>query len=270
MGALGSCARPIERLCPEIVSYRSAVDGADEMYRLIGHALGYLTADIPTFMATYVLIDLYPGIFAAGPCVIKADSADRSDVASLYARFVESAHLDPLAQRAAHDASARLVGMDEVGGAEAYYRSEFGRTFRELGIGPRLRLILREDARPVATIGLIRRLGEPDFDDTERNFLWASHEFLEAVHVIAVRKVRAQRNLRNLARRHRLSARELQIIELVLGGASNTTVAEEFGITVGTVRRHLRHIYRKLGVPGRAELGPAIVKRGDIGERSPG
>ncbi len=51
-----------------------------------------------------------------------------------------------------------------------------------------------------------------------------------------------------------LTARELQVAELVERGMTNREIAEELGIRSGTVKIHLKHIFEKTGVKGRYGL----------------
>lgn len=64
--------------------------------------------------------------------------------------------------------------------------------------------------------------------------------------------------LRNPSRSGRpvseLTAREQQIRDLVEQGFLNKEVAQDLGITSGTVKMHLKHIFEKTGVRGRYEL----------------
>ena len=48
-----------------------------------------------------------------------------------------------------------------------------------------------------------------------------------------------------------LSAREVELLQLVGAGYSNQEIADQLVITVGTVKSHLNHIFAKLGVEGR-------------------
>ncbi|HEX3627326.1 MAG TPA: response regulator transcription factor [Verrucomicrobiae bacterium] len=50
-----------------------------------------------------------------------------------------------------------------------------------------------------------------------------------------------------------LSPREREILELLAGGFPNKTIADRLGLTDGTVRWHLRHVYNKLHVRSRTE-----------------
>jgi len=50
-----------------------------------------------------------------------------------------------------------------------------------------------------------------------------------------------------------LSERELEILQLVAAGLSNSQLADELIVTVGTVKKHLNNIYGKLGVASRTQ-----------------
>ncbi len=50
-----------------------------------------------------------------------------------------------------------------------------------------------------------------------------------------------------------LSPREKEILELLSQGFSNKKIADRMGVTDGTVRWHLRHVYNKLHVRSRTE-----------------
>jgi len=51
----------------------------------------------------------------------------------------------------------------------------------------------------------------------------------------------------------RLTAREREVLELVVHGFSNKEIAERLSVTVAAVRWHLKHIYHKLHVHSRTE-----------------
>jgi DNA-binding CsgD family transcriptional regulator len=55
-----------------------------------------------------------------------------------------------------------------------------------------------------------------------------------------------------------LTLSERRVLHLVSTGASNREVAEELVITVHTVRKHLEHAYRKLGVTNRTAAALAL------------
>ncbi len=52
----------------------------------------------------------------------------------------------------------------------------------------------------------------------------------------------------------KLTRRELDIVRMVAVGARNKKIAEQLGISEGTVKMHLHTIYEKLEISGRVEL----------------
>ena len=62
--------------------------------------------------------------------------------------------------------------------------------------------------------------------------------------------------------RNSLSERELEILKLVAGGATNKAVAGELFISEATVKTHLLHAFKKLGVHHRAAAVAAAYERG--------
>ncbi|MFI2486069.1 response regulator [Promicromonospora kroppenstedtii] len=59
-----------------------------------------------------------------------------------------------------------------------------------------------------------------------------------------------------------LSSREIQVLELVAAGRSNTEVASDLFVSETTVKSHLAHIYSKLDVSSRTAAVSAARRRG--------
>lgn len=57
-----------------------------------------------------------------------------------------------------------------------------------------------------------------------------------------------------------LTLKEAEILQLVLKGHTNITIASELFISVNTVKRHLQNLYRKFDVSNRTSLCYKIVK----------
>lgn len=57
-----------------------------------------------------------------------------------------------------------------------------------------------------------------------------------------------------LAADHNLTAREQQIVGLVLSGCPTSEIADRLGVTVGTVKNHRRRLYRKLEIKTEREI----------------
>jgi DNA-binding NarL/FixJ family response regulator len=62
-----------------------------------------------------------------------------------------------------------------------------------------------------------------------------------------------QEPLTTAAEMEELSPREREILELLAAGFPNKQIADRLGLTDGTVRWHLRHVYNKLHVRSRTE-----------------
>jgi DNA-binding NarL/FixJ family response regulator len=62
----------------------------------------------------------------------------------------------------------------------------------------------------------------------------------------------------------KLSSRELEVLELVAGGASNSDIASRLHISQATVKSHLIHVFDKLGVSDRTAAVTLALQRGLI------
>jgi LuxR family maltose regulon positive regulatory protein len=50
-----------------------------------------------------------------------------------------------------------------------------------------------------------------------------------------------------------LSARELEVLQLIAAGLSNKQIAAQLVVSLNTVKKHTTHIYGKLGISGRTQ-----------------
>jgi DNA-binding CsgD family transcriptional regulator len=65
-----------------------------------------------------------------------------------------------------------------------------------------------------------------------------------------------------------LTPSERRVAGLAADGLSTPEIAQQLFVTVNTVESHLRHVYAKLGIHSREELGPALKGPAD-GELTP-
>jgi DNA-binding NarL/FixJ family response regulator len=82
------------------------------------------------------------------------------------------------------------------------------------------------------------------------------------------------RRLEELRRRHRLqpaelTAREIEVLQLVTRGYSNREIADQLRITRKTASNHVEHIYGKIGVSNRARAALFAMKHGLMSEVEP-
>jgi ATP/maltotriose-dependent transcriptional regulator MalT len=108
-----------------------------------------------------------------------------------------------------------------------------------------------EAARVRVLLGLAcRTLGD---DDTAALELEAARDVFEQLGAAPdVAWVQLVTRRATVGETHGLTARELEVLRLVVAGKSNHAIAAELFISDHTVRRHLQNIFGKLGVSSRA------------------
>ena len=57
-------------------------------------------------------------------------------------------------------------------------------------------------------------------------------------------------------------AGHVDVVRLLVRGASNRGLAEQLVITEGTAKLHVKHVLRKLGLRSRGEVAAWAVRRG--------
>jgi two-component system NarL family response regulator len=61
-----------------------------------------------------------------------------------------------------------------------------------------------------------------------------------------------------------LTKRELDIVRLMQSGKSNKEVGASLGVTEGTVKVHMSHVFKKLGATGRTDAIRIVLERGIV------
>jgi DNA-binding NarL/FixJ family response regulator len=74
----------------------------------------------------------------------------------------------------------------------------------------------------------------------------------------------AERCLKRRERRPQLTSRESTVLALLAEARSNAVIAELLGISVGTVKLHVRSVLGKLGVEDRAQAALVALERGFV------
>jgi DNA-binding CsgD family transcriptional regulator len=92
------------------------------------------------------------------------------------------------------------------------------------------------------------RVAQVYFDRRHRYFQPRDVQLLVMLQPALARVVQPPAQCTRLAE---LSGSERQVLDLVARGASNQDVADQLSLSEATVRKHLEHVYRKLGVTNR-------------------
>jgi DNA-binding NarL/FixJ family response regulator len=94
-------------------------------------------------------------------------------------------------------------------------------------------------------------------------------EILDAVRAVAAGgtafSAAMLRAIRSAPRRP--SDREIEVLELLCGGASNDEIGVRLGVTEKTVESHLRRLFDRYGVLSRTELAVLALREGWVAEK---
>jgi two-component system nitrate/nitrite response regulator NarP len=88
------------------------------------------------------------------------------------------------------------------------------------------------------------------------------HYLVECVNAVAAGEKWSDPNILHrilIPRSQQLTGREMEIALLISQGLRNKAIARQLNLSEGTVKRHLHHVYEKLGLVGRAELAPSTI-----------
>ncbi len=88
--------------------------------------------------------------------------------------------------------------------------------------------------------------------------LWFHYFFLR--YNVRLSPVGEGAHLEDLVRRHRISKREREIMELILEGKTNKEIEGQLFISFNTVKNHIYNLYQKLGVNSRSQLMHLVLK----------
>ena len=114
-------------------------------------------------------------------------------------------------------------------------------------------IFFKQKDRIVAVLSLVRKDAHQPFTPTELEALNRIQPFiqysLEAIYV-----PHRVHNRSSLAAEFQLTARELDVVEIAMSGASNKVLCRHLGISLPTLRTHMQNIYMKTQVRSNSEL----------------
>ena len=97
----------------------------------------------------------------------------------------------------------------------------------------------------------------------------AREELLQAIRTVyAGGKYMDPASAQYLAERDRhpsLTARELQVLQMIVQGWSNKEIANSLGVAEVTIKQHVTHLLEKMGASDRTQAATLAIQRGVVG-----
>ncbi len=115
------------------------------------------------------------------------------------------------------------------------------------------------DQRMVAGFALFLDEHRKEFLNKEINQLKQLHDYMQ-FSLEQVLGSPEQINLHNFCAQHSLTPKEKMVVELILQGLPNKTIAEKLCCSLATVKTHLQNIFFKLEVNSKAEVASLLYR----------
>lgn len=162
--------------------------------------------------------------------------------------------IDPLHPSNFEDKDTTVITNSMLMTDFAWQKTEFFKRFFEpYGYFHNADIFFRQEGRIIAVLTLLRKDPMAFFTDKETRLLNKMHSFIQysLSNVYLPKRVHDRTSL---ATTFDYTARELDVVELALTGASNKVLVKQLNVSMPTLRTHMQNIYAKTDVHSNAEL----------------
>ena len=150
--------------------------------------------------------------------------------------------------------SETVVCLEDLYRGQTFHQSIYYQDFLQpMNIEHCCDMFFRSEGIIIAVLTLMRDSSIPKFTEAEIQKLKIIQAYLEYSINLAYLPARISQR-ESISQTYGLTDRELDVLEWVIVGAENKTVASELSISLATVKTHLIRIFTKLGVNSRAKL----------------
>ncbi len=168
--------------------------------------------------------------------------------------------LDPLNPARFEDKDLTVVTLDSQMPAhllkQTLYYQEFMQPNQHRHVAD---MFFRQDGNIVAVLSMLRHESLGPFTHDELQLLKKLQPFMEfSLNAVYLSKRNGERQA--ISNKYQLTSRELDVLELVVSGATNKAIAAHLGLGLATVKTHLHHIFQKAEVSVRSELVAKILQ----------
>lgn len=244
--------QPPPAIVAAIAQLMSSLGGAGFAGRLLGLAEAALVHDAAALMLFH----------DKAPPAVLVDHLKAAERGYLYGDYLSGVYLlSPFYRLAAGLSGPRVARVTDIApqgfSASEYYR----RYFSHIGVADMIGVLLPGGGRSTVFMSLSRSTDRPRFWPSDKARLETLLPIFAAAidrHVALAgplaRTAPARAQPKASAPATPLTAREAEVVNLILEGYSTRALAARLGISTETVRVHRRHIYAKLEVTSQAEL----------------
>jgi DNA-binding CsgD family transcriptional regulator len=168
-------------------------------------------------------------------------------------------HMDPLHPKLHEKGGETVVHMDSIMSPQVVEQLAYYQDFlKPLDYRYVTDIFFRAKDEIIAVITLLRDEPQGEFTSDELFLLRKLQPFLEyTLNTVYLPKRISERA--TIGERYHLTDRELDVLELIISGASNKVIANKLALGLATVKTHLQHIYHKAGVFPRAGLLSQVI-----------
>lgn len=168
-------------------------------------------------------------------------------------------HLDPLNPSLHEDSNEAIIHMDSIMSPQMVEQLAYYQDFlKPINYRYVVDMFFRSGGKVIAVITMLRDEDQGDFNASELAVLRKLQPFLEyTLKSVYLPERIAER--KTIEQKYELTARELDVLELILSGASNKAIAKNLMLGLPTVKTHLQHMYRKTGVSTRTRLVTQVM-----------
>jgi DNA-binding CsgD family transcriptional regulator len=153
--------------------------------------------------------------------------------------------------------SAEQIVLADIFPRRLRVQPDFNLNYDEYGVADEIHVCLDNDRRWTSQLGVFRTR---DFGERERSIMQLLQPHLEALYRAAT--FRRRLSVASDAARL-LTGREREVMAHVSSGLSNAEIARVLVIEPSTVRKHLEHVFDKLGVGSRTAAVAKLRTRVD-------
>lgn len=239
----------------ELLGEAAELEGTEAFPRPFLERLGSLFHGNATI---YAHLDFHRRRVLDGACV--ADIPDDPAVEALYWDYADEC---PTATYRWRTGDPGAVRMDDVISRRAWHRRSFYNAYwRPYDMEHYVEVELPAPPRHHHFIGVARHHDGRDFSERDRDLL-----DLLRPHLVRMRELTELRaEVVAAGERAELPAglltpREQEVLDLVAQGKTNAEIAAQLWVAPSTVKKHLEHIYAKVGVGRRAAVAAAVAAR---------